>query len=132
MNDEINPKDRLGAKKVNLFLVPAASKIYQALAMEDGARKYGPYNWRDKKVQLSIYLSALERHIEAFKDGEETATDSGLPHLAHAIANIGIIIDALESGCLVDDRPKKGAAPQLIERFTKKEQSNATIPFGVH
>lgn len=119
-----NPKDLLGSKKVNLFLVPAASKIYQAVAMEDGARKYGPYNWRDKKVQLSIYLSALERHIEAFKDGEEVASDSGLPHLAHAIANVGIIIDALESGCLIDDRPIKGSAAKLIERFTKNEKPN--------
>lgn len=129
--ESTNPKDRLGSKKVNLFLVPAASKIYQALAMEDGARKYGPYNWRQKKVLLSIYLSALERHIEAFKDGEEVAGDSGIPHLAHAIANIGIIIDALESDCLIDDRPVKGSASKLIERFTKKDKPNETLPLGI-
>lgn len=125
--DSTNPKDLLGSKKVHLFLVPAASKIYQALAMEDGARKYGPYNWRDKKVQLSIYISALERHIEAFKDGEEIASDSGVPHLAHAIANLGIIIDALETGCLIDDRPLKGAASNLIARFTKSEEKPVTL-----
>lgn len=122
----VNPKDIIGSKKVSLFLIPAASKIYQAVAMEDGAKKYGPYNWRDKQVQLSVYLSALERHMEAFKDGEEVASDSGLPHLAHAIANIGIIIDALESGCLIDDRPVKGSAGKLIERFTKKAPNERT------
>lgn len=119
--DNTNPKDRLGAKKVNLHLVPPASKIYQALAMENGAKKYGPYNWRDKKVQLSIYISAIQRHVDAFFDGEELAEDSGVPHLAHAIANLGIIIDALETGCLIDDRPIKGPAARLIKQLTKTD-----------
>ena len=54
----LNPKDRLGLKKVRLSLVPPSSIIYQALAMEDGAVKYGPYNWRENKVIASIYIDA--------------------------------------------------------------------------
>ncbi len=114
-----NPKDLIGITKIRLDLIPPASKIYQALAMEDGAVKYGPYNWREKKVSASIYYAALNRHMDAWFDGEENAQDSKKPHLAHAIACIGIIIDALETGNLIDDRPLPGAAAKLIERYKK-------------
>lgn len=119
-NDTTNPKDKLGIKKVQLNLVPPASKIYQAQAMEDGAVKYGPYNWRDKKVIASIYIGALQRHIDQWYDGENLSEDSGVPHLGHALACIGIIVDALETGNLIDDRPKPGAASKLIKGLTKK------------
>ena len=115
-----NPKDLLGIKKVQLNLVPPSSVIYQALAMEDGARKYGPFNWRQNKVIASIYIAAALRHIYAFLDGENDAQDSKKPHLGHALACLGIIVDALETGNLVDDRPLAGNAQQLISRYEKK------------
>src|SRR5207245_2175812 len=59
--DTTNPKDLLGVKKVQLGLLPAAGKIYGALAMEYGAAKYKPYNWRDKKIRITVYLDAIER-----------------------------------------------------------------------
>lgn len=117
-----NPKDLLGAKKTNVHLVPPASTIYQALAMEDGAKKYGPYNWRENKVIASIYVSACMRHIYQWLDGEEVASDSKKPHLGHALACLGIIVDALETGNLIDDRPTKGAASDLIAKFEKKDK----------
>ena len=115
-----NPKDLLGVQKVQLNLVPPASKVYQAIAMEDGAKKYGSYNWRENKVILSIYEAALERHMMRFHDGEDIDPDSGKPHLAHAIACLGIIIDAKETGNLVDDRPTPGVAAQLLKKWEKK------------
>jgi hypothetical protein len=121
-DDQTNPKDRLGIKKVRLSLVPEASIIYQALAMEDGANKYGPYNWREKKVKASIYIDAAKRHLAQWFDGEECASDSKKPHLAHALACLGIIVDALETGNLIDDRPPKGNASKLIEKYMKKEE----------
>lgn len=120
--DDSNPKDRLGIKKVQLNLVPASSKIYQALAMEDGAKKYGPYNWREKKVRASIYVAAAMRHLEAWHDSrEEVADDSKKPHLGHALACIGIIVDAFETGNLIDDRPVAGPAAKLITKFKKTD-----------
>src|ERR1051325_3153245 len=101
-----NPKDILGKRKVPLFsVVPPASLIYQGKAMEDGARKYNSFNWRTNKVIASIYIDACMRHLAAWWDGEEVAEDSGVPHLGHALACIGIIVDALETGNLIDDRP---------------------------
>lgn len=118
----MNPKDRLGLKKVRLSLVPPSSIIYQALAMEDGAVKYGPYNWRDNKVIASIYIDAAMRHLQSYFDGEECASDSKKPHLGHALACIGIIVDAYETGNLVDDRPKAGPASRLIADLEVKKR----------
>lgn len=118
-----NPKDLLGIKKVRLDLVPASSIIYQALAMEDGANKYGPYNWRANKVIASIYVAAARRHLMAWFDSrEECADDSQKPHLAHAIACLGIIVDAYETGNLIDDRPIAGAAARLIAKYKKTDK----------
>ena len=118
--DNTNPKDLLGVKKPRLSLVPPAGFVYAALAMANGADKYGPYNWRDKKVQTMIYLEAAMRHILSYQDGEECAKDSGIPHLGHALACLLIIIDAKETGNLLDNRPKTGPMAELIERYTKK------------
>lgn len=113
-----NPKTRFGVTKPNLFLVPPASIIYQALAMQDGARKYGPYNWRGNSVTASIYVAAALRHIMAWMDGEELAADSQKPHLGHALACLGILVDAKETGNLIDDRPLAGATSKLIDGWT--------------
>lgn len=115
-----NPKDLLGVKKVPLHLVPPSSIIYQALAMQDGAIKYGPYNWRENKVICSVYIAAAMRHLQQYLDGEELASDSKKPHLGHAMACLGIIIDAKETGNMVDDRPLPGAASKLIAEWETK------------
>lgn len=118
--DTTNPKAPLGAAKPQLHLVPPALTIWVAKAMENGATKYGPYNWRDKKVRMTIYVSAAMRHLLALLDGEDFAADSGVHHAAHAAACLGIILDAKECNCLIDDRPRKGAASKMIARMTVK------------
>ena len=115
-DDPRNPKDIIGETKVPLWLIPPASSIYEALALGNGAKKYGPFNWREMMIQYSVYHSAIRRHLDAFLDGEDFAADSGLHHLAHAKAGLGIVIDALENGMLIDDRPVKGSCAALLER----------------
>lgn len=116
--DATNPKDRIGQTKPQLHLVPASLGIRVSQAMSDGAKKYGAYNWRTKKVLLSVYISAAKRHLDSYFDGEDCARDSGISHLAHAAASIAIIIDALETGNLTKDRPPKGCAADLIDEIT--------------
>lgn len=115
-----NPKTAQGVTKIALNLVPPSVKHYLAKAFADGARKYGAYNWRDKKVSASIYYAALQRHMDAWWDGEDIAEDSKIEHLAHAAACVGILIDAYTSGNLIDDRPTKGAAARLQLDYVKK------------
>jgi hypothetical protein len=110
----VNPKDKIGLTKAPLGLVPPALVIETAPAMANGAKKYGAYNWREEAVSLMVYLSAAQRHLLAYQDGEELAEDSGVKHLAHAAACIAIILDAASIGKLIDDRPTPGAAAKLL------------------
>lgn len=119
-----NPKDLLGDKKVSITTIPSSAIILIAQAMMNGASRYGKMNWRENKVQGHIYIDATMRHLLAWFDGEEKAQDSGCHHLAHAAACLCILLDAIETGNLVDDRPVKGAAAQVLERINNqlKEQ----------
>lgn len=115
--EDINPKTLIGATKVPLHLVPPAAIHHMALAFEDGAKKYGPYNWREKAVPMMTYIGAALRHLHALLDGQDMAADSKRHHAAHAADCCAIILDALEIGKLVDDRPPNGAAPRLQAEY---------------
>lgn len=117
-----NPKTAAGASKVPLHLVPPSAKHYLALALADGARKYGPYNWRDAAISVSVYRAAMERHMDAFWDGEDYAADSGVHHVAHAMACCALILDAMSVGKLHDDRPTAGAAADLQRDFADTQK----------
>lgn len=129
-----NPKDLLGAKKVSISKLPFIGVIHGAHAMMDGARKYGPYNWRSNKVVAGIYIDALVRHAAAWFDGEENATDSGVNHLGHVIACASILLDAQETGNLVDDRPIAGATGTVLDRLNTqiKAREDARIERKKH
>ena len=101
----VNPKDRIGASKVDLTLIPPQALIACALGLMDGATKYGPYNWRVEPIQTRTYLAAAMRHILSYLDGEQTATDSDIHHLGHVMSCCAIVIDAEVHGKLTDDRP---------------------------
>lgn len=115
-----NPKDRLGVKKPRISLIPPAGMLYEARVMALGAEKYGAFNWRDNAVNLTVYLEAAMRHILAKLDGEDFDPESGEPHEAHVRSCMGILLDAMATGNLIDDRPKPGAAARLIAEMTEK------------
>ena len=117
-----NPKDRIGAMKPPLHLIPSAAEILESLAMAHGARKYGPFNWRWSKIKASIYIAAARRHLAQWFDGQDEDPESGVSHLAHARACLGILLDAMSLEQMIDDRPATGAAPELIEKFTSDRQ----------
>jgi len=116
----MNPKDALGIKKVQLGLLPAAGIIWGARAMENGAKKYGPYNWREHKVKYTIYLDAIERHLLALRDGEDFSEDANVHHLGHIIAGASILLDAIEWDFVEDDRPLSGPAAEILKRLEEK------------
>jgi hypothetical protein len=116
-----NPKTTIGVTKVPLHLVPPSAKHHLALAFKDGAAKYGPYNWREKKVSASVYVAAAQRHIDAWWDGEDLSEDAKVEHLAHAMACMAIVLDAASINMLNDDRPFKGASPKLQKDFATQK-----------
>lgn len=85
--------------------VPAPVLMEMSLALMEGARKYGRHNYRKSPVLASIYYDAAMRHIMAWWEGEEFAKDSGMHHLAHAMACLAIIRDTTLQGTFIDDRP---------------------------
>lgn len=117
-----NPKTMIGASKVPLHLVPPSAKHYLAMALADGARKYGPYNWRKAPISVSVYKAALERHVDAFWDGEDLAEDSKVHHLAHAMACIALMLDSISLGIINDDRPPPGTVAELQKTFAKTKE----------
>lgn len=126
-----NPKTIYGVLKPDLSLIPPVALIYLSLGFMNGAKKYGPYNWRTNKVSARIYVAAAMRHLAAYLDGEdndESTNGSGYPHLGHAMACLAIIADATETGCLIDDRPPNGATGVLLDRWTKLNSPPPTAP----
>lgn len=121
-----NPKTAEGAKKLPLHLVPPSAAHYLAQAFADGAAKYGPYNWREAGVAASVYYAAMKRHQDAWWDGENLSTDAKVHHLAHTMACCAIVLDALTVGKLIDDRPPKGAAAEMQDRWVKEKASAST------
>lgn len=112
-NDD--PKGAVGATKVDLSIIPPVALVHMALALQDGARKYGPWNWRGANVSNMTYMSAIGRHEKNYIDGEDYAEDSHCHHLAHIMASCAITLDAGYSGTLVDNRPTPGGYKQAIK-----------------
>lgn len=104
-----DPKGAAAADRVKLALIPPAAEIQIARALMDGAAKYGEFNWRGNTVEAMTYVHATRRHMAAWIDGEEVAPDSGVHHLAHAIASLVVLLDAFHCGTVQDNRPKPAA-----------------------
>lgn len=103
-----NPKDLAGRCKPDTSLVTGVMIAHLADALTDGAEKYGVANWREISVQARTYCSAADRHVRAWLDGEEAASDSHVHHLAHAAASLLILLDAQIHGSMIDNRQMPG------------------------
>lgn len=113
-----NPKDAIGSGKLPLHLWPTTATALGSLGLLDGMLKYGRSNFREIGVRASIYYDAARRHMDAWFEGEDVDPDSGLPHLAHALACIAIIVDADAAGKLNDDRMVGGGYRALVTALT--------------
>lgn len=85
-----------------------------AHALKDGADKYGEYNWRDYAIENGGYVAACMRHLQDYYAGEETAPDSGIHHIAHAMATLAILMDAIVRDYVVDTRPKPAPTTKMV------------------
>lgn len=113
-----NPKDLIGSGKLPVHLWPTTATALGSLGLLDGMLKYGRSNFRAVGVRASIYFDAANRHLNAWFEGENEDPDSGLPHLAHALACLAIIVDAEAAGKLTDDRMHPGGYRKLLTDLT--------------
>jgi len=78
--------------KLRYDLIPPNALMEVAGVLTHGAQKYGAENWRKVPNCRRRYYSAVMRHLEAWRLGEEI-DESGYAHIAHAITSLMFILE---------------------------------------
>jgi len=129
MNTQVNdPKGAAGALKAPMHLIPPYALEQTAWVHKFGAERYGPFNWRKTGVCATTYVSAIMRHLNAWRDGEDLDPESGISHIAHIASSCNILLDAGHCGTLQDDRnkkPQQNTFAAVAEAETIKDESVA-------
>lgn len=103
-SNEAGSGARYNAGKPAFELVPLIAFEACAQVFDYGRKKYAqPWNWA-KGMPWSVPLGCLLRHISAWQAGENTDAESGLPHLAHAMANLVMLTTYARTFPQGDDR----------------------------
>lgn len=106
---QTNPKDIIGSRKLPFSVLPWRVLCGVALAMLEGAAKYGRHNYRAAGVRASVYFDAcVGRHLTSWWEGEDIDPDSGRHHIDKAIAGLMVLRDSQLQGNFNDDRPPVG------------------------
>lgn len=96
---------RFNAGKTPFALVPLSTIKPAAAVFGYGAKKYAAWNWA-KGMPWSVPYECMLRHLEAWFRGEENDSESGLPHLGHAMCNLMMLTHYADNYREGDDRPK--------------------------
>ena len=100
--------------KAPLAVLPWAAIEELALVQAYGHKKYGDFHNYRKGMEVSRNVSCALRHIKAFMDGETNDSESGRPHLAHALCRLAFVLQNQHDGTAIDDRFVKTAPEQLV------------------
>ena len=104
----VTPKEakKYDQQKPRMDLVPPEATLEIAKVLAFGAQKYGDNNWRNG-MDWGRVIAAVERHIAAWKTGENLDKESGLMHLAHGACGLNFLITYQLRNIGKDDRWKK-------------------------
>ena len=91
----INDFLKFDVDKLRYDLIPTEATKALASVITYGAKKYKPDNWKCCS-DITRYVSALMRHLEAHRSGELVDDESGLWHMSHVLTNASFIIYFLE------------------------------------
>lgn len=84
--------------------------------LEFGAKKYAVNNWR-KGLLWSACLDSMDRHLLAWKQGEDLDPESGIHHLDHVGCNVMFLRRYAEGGYeSFDDRKERFAFPDTNKK----------------
>lgn len=95
---------RFNEGKLRYDLCPAFAQQQYAEVLTKGAKKYGDNNWRKGMPWMSV-IASLERHLMAFKQGENYDRESGNLHTAHIMCNAAFLTEYVKLHPHYDDRP---------------------------
>jgi len=71
--------------KLEYGLIPPLALKATVDVLTFGAKKYARDNWKHVNDSKRRYFDALQRHLWAWKEGEDIDPESGKHHLAHAM-----------------------------------------------
>lgn len=137
ISKDTNPKDAVGTRKLSLACLPIRVLWRVALAMMEGALKYGRHNYRAAGCRASVYFDAVVgRHLFGWWEGEDIDAESNLSHIDKAIAGLIVLRDSMLEGNWVDDRPPRvkndmaelnAQAGALLDRYGHVKPKHYTI-----
>lgn len=93
--------------KPDLSIVPYVAIEQIARALMYGERKYNRNNYL-QGFNSNRLIAATLRHVYAWNSGEDNDPESGLSHVAHALAGLSMLLDCQRVGTLTDGRFKRG------------------------
>lgn len=86
----VGNKDDAGKPRYSLVPADAMAQFVDVLTF--GAKKYGDHNWQQVPNLQDRYYDALQRHLTAYRAGDELDDESGLHHLAHAMCCVAFMM----------------------------------------
>lgn len=93
-----------GKLRYDLFEPTAMKELAKLFTI--GAQKYEPNNWM-KGMSWQSVLASMERHKEAYKQGEDYDKETGCLHMAHVAWNALALVSYYSIYPEGDDRPCK-------------------------
>lgn len=82
-NLEQGRKDDSAKRRYSLLPKGTVNSVVDVLGF--GSKKYADNNWQKVPDAKARYYDAAMRHLDAWFNGELKDSETGLPHLAHAI-----------------------------------------------
>lgn len=124
-NKPVDPKQSQASKKMCFDAIPISLLVRAQPASQDGADKYGAWNWlklEDGSMSLNTYLNALQRHLLLYRAGQDYTSDSGIHNLDAMISGLAVVRDAMMFNKVTDDRTKLSDKQiQILERHINNE-----------
>lgn len=110
---------RYNEGKIKWSLVSWRALIPMVQVLMFGAQKYEAHNWK-KGLNYTEICESLQRHLNAFLEGEDYDKESKLSHLGHILCNAMFLSYMFLFRKDMDDR--------VIDEYIKDEESERSNP----
>jgi hypothetical protein len=119
-----------GVKAERHGLIPVEALSIVAQLYGKGAEKYEAHNWR-RGYEWSKSYDALQRHANAFWNGEDLDPEMQLPHMASVVFHALTLITFMQEQPGFDDRykPERAESEEAIAKLREALTSTGDSPW---